>query len=312
MPIRSCHFNSLNYCATIHDQNVFQHWCKVIETYHILFAIARNDVKEAVRKAFLCLDAEMQSEMTSMGHQKSPTVANCSPRSGLPVSAAGGTGGGTYHHRSAVAGLKSSDTSSNKFINPGDELAGSTGNIVLIRDGVLYCGNAGDSRAVCSCMGVADALSSDHKPTLRGEKERIQAAGGWVDANRVNGNLALSRAFGDFVFKRNPVQNAENQIVSANPEVSVRRLKEDEDEFIVLCCDGIWDVMTNQEVISFVRLRLSCGMDPSKVGFLGVTIDPIIVVLSDHLLPSIDNENKDLRDRVHLNNCFLHCVWLAV
>lgn len=163
-----------------------------------------------------------------------------------------------------------SPTTSTRFTNPGDELAGSTGIIVLLRNNVLYCGNAGDSRAVCSRRGVADLLSTDHKPTLRGEKERIIAAGGWVDANRVNGNLALSRAFGDFVFKRNPRQSPENQIVSANPDVLVRRLSVEEDEFIVICCDGIWDVMTNQEVVSFIRLRLSHGISPDKVSFMPV------------------------------------------
>ena len=51
--------------------------------------------------------------------------------------------------------------------------------------------------------GTARPLSTDHKPMDVKERERIEAAGGFVEFNRVNGNLALSRALGDFVFKMN-------------------------------------------------------------------------------------------------------------
>ncbi|CAL8079684.1 unnamed protein product [Calicophoron daubneyi] len=226
----------------------------------------RNDIKEALRRSFLSLDAEMQAEMTNYPTCQKPSSDKenmYSPRSGtLAVRSAG-----PLHTSNKSDNLNTSaNTSSSRLPpNPGDELAGSTGIVILLRDQMLFCGNAGDSRAVCSRRGIAEPLSTDHKPTLKGEKERIIAAGGWVDANRVNGNLALSRAFGDFIFKRNPRQTAENQIVSANPDVYTRRLSADEDEFLVLCCDGIWDVMTNQEVVSFIRLRLSCGMSPDKV-----------------------------------------------
>lgn len=59
--------------------------------------------------------------------------------------------------------------------------------------------NAGDSRAVsCLVNGTAYPLSFDHKPENYEEQKRIEAAGGFVEANRVNGNLNLSRAMGDF------------------------------------------------------------------------------------------------------------------
>lgn len=77
-----------------------------------------------------------------------------------------------------------------------------------------YQANAGDSRAVASVAGRAVPLSIDHKPMLKEEKERIEAAGGWVQFNRVNGHLALSRALGDFMFKTNNQKLPEHQIVS--------------------------------------------------------------------------------------------------
>lgn len=62
--------------------------------------------------------------------------------------------------------------------------------------------------------GSYEALSFDHKPTNEEEMRRIVAAGGWVDSNRVNGNLALSRALGDFIFKKNETKRSEEQVVT--------------------------------------------------------------------------------------------------
>jgi len=79
--------------------------------------------------------------------------------------------------------------------------------------------NVGDSRAVASVRGHAQLLSFDHKPHHDREMRRINAAGGFVEFNRVNGNLALSRAFGDFVFKKNENRRVEEQIVSGKEAV---------------------------------------------------------------------------------------------
>lgn len=70
-----------------------------------------------------------------------------------------------------------------------------------------------------------------------GEKARISAAGGFVDFGRVNGNLALSRAIGDFEFKKSADLAPEQQIVTAFPDVVTHDVSED-DEFLVIACDG--------------------------------------------------------------------------
>lgn len=95
-----------------------------------------------------------------------------------------------------------------------DVMAGSTAVTVLIKDNVLYCANAGDSRVIASVNGKLDVLSRDHKPNNEEEARRICEGGGWVEFNRVNGNLALSRALGDFVFKRNADKTPQEQIVT--------------------------------------------------------------------------------------------------
>lgn len=69
------------------------------------------------------------------------------------------------------------------------------------------------------------------------ETSRIVSAGGFVEYGRVNGNLALSRAIGDFEFKNNHGLPPEDQIVTANPDILVHELGE-EDEFLILACDG--------------------------------------------------------------------------
>lgn len=145
-----------------------------------------------------------------------------------------------------------------------EELAGTTAIAILVKDQRIYVGNVGDSRAVASFSGHSDPLSIDHKPSSEGEAKRINAAGGWVEFNRVNGNLALSRALGDFVFKRNEKKSARDQIVTAFPDVQCRDVTDDL-EFIVIACDGIWDVLSNEEVVEFVRKRIAAKMEPSII-----------------------------------------------
>jgi len=75
---------------------------------------------------------------------------------------------------------------------------GTTACVVLITPTEIYCANAGDSRGVLCRDGKAVALSEDHKPDNEDEIKRIQKAEHFVEDSRVDGNLALSRAFGDF------------------------------------------------------------------------------------------------------------------
>ncbi|XP_040968932.1 probable protein phosphatase 2C 60 isoform X2 [Gossypium arboreum] len=117
--------------------------------------------------------------------------------------------------------------------------SGSTACVAILRNNQLVVANAGDSRCVISRKGQAYNLSRDHKPDLEAEKERILKAGGFIHAGRVNGSLNLSRAIGDMEFKKNKLLPAEKQTVSANPDINTVELCDD-DDFLVLACDGIW------------------------------------------------------------------------
>ncbi|CEH16810.1 pp2c-domain-containing protein [Ceraceosorus bombacis] len=124
----------------------------------------------------------------------------------------------------------------------------------------IIVANAGDSRSILSYRGEAKPMSFDHKPQNKNELSRINMAGGFVEFGRVNGNLALSRAIGDFEFKQNYSLPPEEQIVTADPEI-ISHDVDGEEEFLVLACDGIWDCLSSQEVADFVRRRIAEGKE---------------------------------------------------
>ncbi|KAL2236125.1 probable protein phosphatase 2C 60 [Sesamum indicum] len=133
--------------------------------------------------------------------------------------------------------------------------SGSTACVAIIRENQLVVANAGDSRCVISRNGQAYNLSRDHKPDLEVERDRILKAGGFIHAGRVNGSLNLARAIGDMEFKQNKFLPAEKQIVTADPDINIVELCDD-DEFVVLACDGIWDCMSSQQLVDFIREQL--------------------------------------------------------
>lgn len=145
-----------------------------------------------------------------------------------------------------------------------EQMAGSTAVTVLIKNDRLYCANAGDSRAIACVGGKLDVLSFDHKPNNTNELERIKKAGGYVEYNRVNGYLALSRALGDFSLKRNTNVLPEEQVVTAWPDIEERHVNEDW-QFMVIACDGIWDVLPSQSVLEFVQAEIAQGIYPQNI-----------------------------------------------
>uniref|UniRef100_A0A8C8SRC9 Protein phosphatase 1G n=1 Tax=Pelusios castaneus TaxID=367368 RepID=A0A8C8SRC9_9SAUR len=139
---------------------------------------------------------------------------------------------------------------------PGSD-SGTTAVVALIRGKQLIVANAGDSRCVVSEGGKAVDMSYDHKPEDELELARIKNAGGKVTMDgRVNGGLNLSRAIGDHFYKRNKNLPPEEQMISALPDIKVLTINEDHD-FMVIACDGIWNVMSSQEVVDFIQTKIS-------------------------------------------------------
>jgi len=128
-----------------------------------------------------------------------------------------------------------------------EKVCGSTALVVFISDNKIFSANAGDSRVVLgSREEKCQRLSIDHKPSLQSEQERISMSGGTVQLVngvwRVNGVLAVSRAFGDFFLKPH---------VTVEPFISETVITND-NLFVILACDGVWDVLTDEQVVNLV------------------------------------------------------------
>lgn len=105
--------------------------------------------------------------------------------------------------------------------------------------------NVGDCRAIICKSNIAIPLTKDHKPDKPEEEHRIKQLGGeivWDGYDWRIGDLSVSRAFGDI--------SAEPH-VSCEPEIFEYVLSKN-DKFLIMGCDGVWDVMDNQEACDFV------------------------------------------------------------
>ncbi|KAF7662438.1 hypothetical protein LDENG_00234760 [Lucifuga dentata] len=147
----------------------------------------------------------------------------------------------------------------------GMDRSGSTAVGILLSPDHLFFINCGDSRAVLYRNSHVCFSTLDHKPCNPREKERIQNAGGSVMIQRVNGSLAVSRALGDYDYKCVDGKGPTEQLVSPEPEVFEMVRAPEQDQFVVLACDGIWDVMSNEELCEFVRSRLEVSNDLERV-----------------------------------------------
>jgi len=170
--------------------------------------------------------------------------------------------------------------------------SGCTACVILMLNKLLYIANVGDSRAVIgqrtqiqqrqvlpegyitsqarttTAMRALD-LSVDQNPDSPGEKERIERSGGfvsppaeeglssrvWLDHGCTQIGLAMSRSIGDHVV------NAVGVI--AEPVVTKYELKE-EDSFLVIATDGVWEFLSSQEVVDMVNHDLRQGKGSSE------------------------------------------------
>jgi protein phosphatase PTC1 len=126
----------------------------------------------------------------------------------------------------------------------------------------------GDARIILCRNGKALRLSYDHKGSDENEGKRVTNAGGLILNNRVNGVLAVTRALGDAYMK---------DLVTGHPYTTETVIQADTDEFIILACDGLWDVCSDQEAVDLIRGE----SDPQKAS----------KILVDHALARFSTDN---------------------
>lgn len=137
-------------------------------------------------------------------------------------------------------------------LDPGKSVhTGSTCIIALRKEQKLYVANVGDCRAVMNNKEIALPITVDHKPGSLKEHSRIISQGGYVthfphDVPRVNGMLAVSRSLGD---------NYLHPFVRWEPEVSEVTIGAS-NHLLIIASDGLWDTMTNQDVIDVFWQRI--------------------------------------------------------
>lgn len=123
--------------------------------------------------------------------------------------------------------------------------------------------NVGDSRAMLlRADGSLLSLTQDHKPETKAEAKRIRLAGGFVQHNRVDGQLAMSRAMGDYDYKQNPELNELEQKVIALPDIT--HAVAHQGDRLLIVCDGIVECATNKQVAQYTHQKLKRSGDPAE------------------------------------------------
>lgn len=143
-----------------------------------------------------------------------------------------------------------------------DISSGTTALTTFIFGRMMVVANAGDCRAVLGKRGRAIELSNDHKPNSITERNRIEKLGGVIYDGYLNGQLSVARALGDWHMK-GAKGSGSGCPLSAEPELQEILLTE-EDEFVIMGCDGLWDVMTSQCAVTIARKELMIHNDPER------------------------------------------------
>jgi len=151
---------------------------------------------------------------------------------------------------------------------------GTTVVIAIIYDQTLIIANVGDSEAILCRGSNAIALSTLHNPAKNYlEGKRVEKVGGIITrSNRVGHpslnyaytNIAVSRAIGDITYKYSEFCNSKPSGLIPDPDIHIEQLSLN-DQFLILACDGLWDVMRYHEAVNYVQTRLSNGIPIQQI-----------------------------------------------
>ena len=190
---------------------------------------------------------------------------------------------------------------------PQGDRSGSCALTMFYSKGEIKFANVGDCRAIASlCNGQeVRQLTVDHRPENPDEKARVLNSGGYFYATNTvilkkdeqkvisgplrvfPGKLTTTRSFGDFEAKL-PDRGGLEGVVISEPEFAAYPVKDI--DFVVLGCDGLYENITNQEIIDFVQEELSLlreqGQELTKS-----TSDALVKRLVDHVIEHGSSDN---------------------
>ena len=249
-----------------------------------------NDLlQRALTQAFCDVDAEIAlalqgNPVPEADQPYPPTKENLSNKN---TTTATNTTNNNNASSTTTTSTSATSESSNNSTNPDDARnntinideegdSGTTACVVLLTPHSILCANAGDSRSVLATSSLSDSdavipLSFDHKPDDAPEEARIRAAGGYVAGGRVEGDLAVSRGLGDFRFKdlghvagRDPAVVGQQKVspvpdcvvlsrTTNNNNSSSNSSSSPKQQYILVACDGIFDVQTNEQAVELVN-----------------------------------------------------------
>ena len=199
----------------------------------------KNNIKMALKETFLLLDRKLQSKEAMKELTKTHEIF-------------------VKEYNLDQKENENENIENNNLNNSDDYIdnlaynIGCTCNILVIHKNILFFANAGDSRSVLlKNKGEVNSMSTDHKPELPNEFNRIKKAGGKILEGRVNGLLNLSRSIGDFQFKNRRDLKQEDQIVTCNPDIIFENRSKN-DDFVVMGCDGVWECITNTGISEYI------------------------------------------------------------
>ncbi|KAH8909892.1 PP2C-domain-containing protein [Coniochaeta sp. PMI_546] len=220
-------------------------WCG--KKLHIILEdiIRKNPnlpIPELLDQTFTTVDAQLEKlPLKNSGCTAAIAVLRWEDRVPSNQSATGSQAIAPAVAKAAEEASKSKDTESSDSTSEG---AHAKLKHAATRQRVLYTANVGDARIILCRSGKALRLSYDHKGSDENEGKRIANAGGLILNNRVNGVLAVTRALGDTYMK---------DLVTGHPYTTETVIQPELDEFIIIACDGLWDVCSDQEAVDLVR-----------------------------------------------------------
>jgi serine/threonine protein phosphatase PrpC len=174
---------------------------------------------------------------------------------------------------------------------------------VIITPSLIICANLGKSRCVMKSAGQIIQMTDDHTALRTDEILRICKAGSIVKQGRINGELAVSRALGNFRYKANTALSRNQQLLICTPEISCHRRIES-DELLLLACDGVWDVLSCADAIHFLTDAVIKNHDDDRLNRKHRSTKRRVAGSPRTIITSILDEMEDARES-------MSCQYLA-